>query len=195
VLLLDEPLSALDAKVRLTLREEIRRLQLELGITTLFVTHDQEEALSVADRVAVMRDGKLEQCATPEELYGRPATAFVAEFVGTVSRIPGLMAAAGTVEVLGRRVPVTGEAAPEGASVDVLVRPEAVEIVPDPEGDGLVSVSAFLGATSRITVRLPNGCDVKADVPARRSAEFPVGARVALTLPDQPVIVADRRAA
>jgi putative spermidine/putrescine transport system ATP-binding protein len=89
VLLLDEPLSALDAKVRLTLREEIRRLQQELGITTLFVTHDQEEALSVADRVAVMRAGRLEQCAEPAELYGRPATAFVAEFVGTMSRIPG----------------------------------------------------------------------------------------------------------
>ncbi len=88
VLLLDEPLSALDAKVRLTLREEIRRLQQELAITTLFVTHDQEEALSMADRVAVLRAGRLEQCAAPAELYARPATAFVAEFVGTMSRIP-----------------------------------------------------------------------------------------------------------
>ncbi len=103
VLLLDEPLSALDAKVRLSLREEIRRLQQELGITTLFVTHDQEEALSIADRVAVMRAGRLEQCAAPAELYGRPATPFVAEFVGTMSRLPGRLTD-GTVEVLGQRL-------------------------------------------------------------------------------------------
>ena len=88
VLLLDEPLSALDAKVRLQLREQIRSVQQRLGTTTLFVTHDQEEALSMADRVGVMRNGKLEQIATPDELYAQPATAFVAEFVGTMNRIP-----------------------------------------------------------------------------------------------------------
>ncbi|MBW8704814.1 Spermidine/putrescine import ATP-binding protein PotA [Streptomyces sp. MBT84] len=192
VLLLDEPLSALDAKVRTTLREEIRRLQQELGITTLFVTHDQEEALSMADRVAVMRAGRVEQCSSPTELYSRPATAFVAEFVGTVSRIPGRMAAAEVAEALGSRVPVTGGAAPVGASVDVLVRPEAVELAPDPQGDGLVTSGAFLGATTRITVRLPEGYDVKADVPTRRAADFPAGARVAVTLPELPVVVAER---
>ncbi len=89
VLLLDEPLSALDAKVRLQLREQIRALQQRLGITTLFVTHDQEEALSMADRVGVMKDGRLEQVAVPGQLYAEPATAFVAEFVGTMNRIPG----------------------------------------------------------------------------------------------------------
>ncbi len=94
VLLLDEPLSALDAKVRLQLREQIRTLQQRLGTTTLFVTHDQEEALSMADRVGVMRAGKLEQVAAPDELYSRPATAFVAEFVGTMNRLPGELAAA-----------------------------------------------------------------------------------------------------
>ena len=86
MLLLDEPLSALDAQVRVQLREEIRRIQLELGITTVFVTHDQAEALSVADRVGVLRSGRLEQVASPDELYERPATAFVAEFVGTMNR-------------------------------------------------------------------------------------------------------------
>ncbi|GAA3802492.1 ABC transporter ATP-binding protein [Streptomyces chiangmaiensis] len=192
VLLLDEPLSALDAKVRTTLREEIRRLQQELGITTLFVTHDQEEALSMADRVAVMRAGRVEQCSTPTELYSRPVTAFVAEFVGTVSRIPGRMAAADAAEALGSRVPVTGGAAPAGAGVDVLVRPEAVEIAPDPQGDGQVMSGAFLGATTRITVRLPEGYDIKADVPTRRAADFPVGARVVVTLPALPVVVAER---
>ena len=88
VLLLDEPLSALDAKVRLQLREQIRTLQQRLGTTTLFVTHDQEEALSMADRVGVMSHGKLEQIAAPDELYDHPATAFVAEFVGAMNRIP-----------------------------------------------------------------------------------------------------------
>src|ERR1700728_1129651 len=96
VLLLDEPLSALDAKVRLQLREQIRSLQQRLGTTTLFVTHDQEEALSMADRVGVMHDGRLEQIATPDELYDRPATPFVAEFVGIMNRIP-----AGLLELLG----------------------------------------------------------------------------------------------
>ena len=87
VLLLDEPLSALDAKVRTQLRDEIRRIQLELGTTTLFVTHDQEEALSIADRVGVMRGGVLEQIAKPAELYDRPKTSFVAEFVGLTNQI------------------------------------------------------------------------------------------------------------
>jgi len=132
VLLLDEPLSALDAKVRLTLREEIRRLQRELGITTLFVTHDQEEALSMADRVAVMRDGRLEQVAAPDELYARPATPFVAEFVGTMNRIPGTLADGGArVDVLGATLPILGEppaGLDAGAPVDVLVRPEELQI-------------------------------------------------------------------
>ena len=89
VLLLDEPLSALDAKVRSRLRDEIRRVQLEIGITTLFVTHDQEEALAIADRVGVMQSGHLEQLGPPTEIYSRPATPFVAEFVGLTNRLPG----------------------------------------------------------------------------------------------------------
>src|SRR5579863_1419033 len=106
VLLLDEPLSALDAKVRLQLREQIRTLQQRLGTTTLFVTHDQEEALSMADRVGVMRNGKLEQIAAPDELYEHPATAFVAEFVGIMNRLPGELRGGGTVAALDRTVPV-----------------------------------------------------------------------------------------
>ena len=95
VLLLDEPLSALDARVRLQLRAEIRSIQQRLGITTLFVTHDQSEALSIADRVGVMRDGRLEQLDTPENVYRHPATAFVAEFVGAMNRVPGRIADGG----------------------------------------------------------------------------------------------------
>ncbi|MDO0930363.1 ABC transporter ATP-binding protein [Streptomyces sp. DG2A-72] len=190
VLLLDEPLSALDAKVRLTLREEIRRLQQELGITTLFVTHDQEEALSIADRVAVMRAGRLEQCAAPAELYARPATAFVAEFVGTMSRIPGLVKGA-AVEALGQRLPVDGEA-PAATEVDVLVRPEAVNVSADVSGDALVVATAFLGAATRLTVRLTDGTEVKADVPTYEAAGLGAGTAVRLSLPQRPVLVAER---
>jgi putative spermidine/putrescine transport system ATP-binding protein len=193
VLLLDEPLSALDAKVRLNLREEIRRLQQELGITTLFVTHDQEEALSMADRVAVMRAGRMEQCAPPAELYGRPATAFVAEFVGTMSRIPGRMGDDRTVEVLGRRLPIAIDSeAPADPEVDVLVRPEAVRVSADSESGAHVIATAFLGAATRLTVRLPGGTTVKADLPTHDAAALTSGAAVALTLPDRPVLVAPR---
>ncbi|MER7877474.1 ABC transporter ATP-binding protein [Streptomyces solisilvae] len=190
VLLLDEPLSALDAKVRLTLREEIRRLQRELGITTLFVTHDQEEALSMADRVAVMRAGRLEQCAPPSELYGRPATAFVAEFVGTMSRIPGHLDGT-TVEVLGQRLPADGEV-PATPEVDVLVRPEAVHIAAEGQGDARVVATAFLGATTRLTVRMADGVEVKADLSTHEAAALATGTAVRVSLPRRPVLVAER---
>ncbi|MEU0832378.1 ABC transporter ATP-binding protein [Streptomyces sp. NPDC005969] len=196
VLLLDEPLSALDAQVRLTLREEIRRLQQKLGITTLFVTHDQEEALSMADRVAVMCAGKLEQCAPPAELYERPATAFVAEFVGVMSRIPARAGADdGTVNALGRTLPVHGrlpgaaEAAGGTGEVDVLVRPEAIEVTADDKGTSRIVGAAFLGATTRLTVRLTGGGEVMADVPTHAMTTLPVGAAVTLTLPHRPVLV------
>ena len=127
VLLLDEPLSALDAKVRLQLREQIRTIQQRLGTTTLFVTHDQEEALSMADRVGVMSHGKLEQIDAPDELYDHPATAFVAEFVGVMNRIPAELVGNETVTCVGCTVPVKGGSA-RGLSgdVDVLVRPEGL---------------------------------------------------------------------
>ncbi|MEU9273660.1 ABC transporter ATP-binding protein [Streptomyces sp. NPDC048342] len=190
VLLLDEPLSALDAKVRLSLREEIRRLQRELGITTLFVTHDQEEALSIADRVAVMRAGRLEQCAEPAELYGRPATAFVAEFVGTMSRIPGTVKD-GSVEVLGQRLPADGQA-PAAGEVDVLVRPEAVQVRADGAGTATVVATAFLGAVVRVTVRLADGTEAKADLPAHEATGLGAGSAVSVSLPERPVLVAER---
>ncbi|MGW2398326.1 ABC transporter ATP-binding protein [Kitasatospora sp. NPDC001664] len=192
VLLLDEPLSALDAKVRLNLRDEIRRLQQELGITTLFVTHDQEEALSMADRVAVLRAGRLEQCAAPAELYSRPATAFVAEFVGTMSRIPCTRAGS-SVELLGRTFPVDGELPADG-ELDVLVRPENVGLVSNDAGAAVVVGASFLGSATRITVRLSDGTEIKADLPTEAAAGLPVGGNADVTLPDRPVLV-DRRTA
>ncbi|MFD0037308.1 ABC transporter ATP-binding protein [Streptomyces anulatus] len=189
VLLLDEPLSALDAKVRLTLREEIRRLQLSLGITTIFVTHDQEEALSMADRVAVLNAGRLEQCAPPAELYERPATAFVAEFVGTMNRLPGRLTGTGSVEVAGSTLPVDGEAPAGSGPVDVLIRPEGVRAEADPDGTATVVSASFLGSVTRVLLDLPDGVAVKADLPSRDAADLLPGVRARVTPVPRPVLV------
>ncbi|MGY1793422.1 ABC transporter ATP-binding protein [Geodermatophilus sp. SYSU D00525] len=187
VLLLDEPLSALDAQVRVQLREEIRRIQLELGTTTVFVTHDQSEALSVADRVGVMRAGRLEQVASPDELYERPATAFVAGFVGTMNRIPAVLGD-GDVEFLGVRREVLGAAPPSGPAF-ALVRPEALEVVEDPRGVGRVVTRTFSGATTRLAVALPDGVEVQADVPSAGSQGLTPGTAVTVTPAERPALV------
>ncbi|HEX2075261.1 MAG TPA: ABC transporter ATP-binding protein [Geodermatophilus sp.] len=188
VLLLDEPLSALDAQVRVQLREEIRRIQLELGITTVFVTHDQAEALSVADRVGVLRAGRLEQVASPDELYERPATAFVAEFVGTMNRVPAVLGAGG-VELLGTRRPVAGAAPPAGPVV-ALVRPEALTVAADPSGAGRVVTRTFSGAVTRLAIALPGGVEVAVDVASAGSQHLPPGTAVTVTPAERPVLVA-----
>ena len=185
LLLLDEPLSALDAKVRGQLRDEIRRIQLEVGITTLFVTHDQEEALSMADRVGVMRSGHLEQLGSPAVVYSNPATNFVAEFVGSVSRLPGKVEALGSVAVLGSRLTIPAGAArdlPTGSDVDVLVRPESVTLRPAPDGQAIVARASFLGAVVRVVATLPNGVEVTSTLPASEAYTFPAGARVDVEL-------------
>jgi putative spermidine/putrescine transport system ATP-binding protein len=160
VLLLDEPLSALDAKVRTQLRDQIRIIQLELGITTLFVTHDQEEALAVADRVAVMNSGRIEQLGTPEDLYSRPVTPFVADFVGSSNRIPGQISG-GRVEVLGGTLPLLDPSEHDGR-VTVSVRPE--DLIIGAEGaDGIAATvvsSSFLGSSRRTTVTTAHGVEV-----------------------------------
>ncbi len=129
VLLLDEPLSALDAQVRVQLREEIRRIQSELAITTLFVTHDQEEALAISDRVGVMARGRLEQLDTPAGVYQRPATPFVAEFIGVTNSFAGTVAGAAVQLADGSRLPAAVVAGmPDGSAVRVLVRPVDVAV-------------------------------------------------------------------
>ncbi|MGP3961569.1 ABC transporter ATP-binding protein [Nonomuraea sp. 3N208] len=189
VLLLDEPLSALDAKVRVALREEIRRLQLDLGITTIFVTHDQEEALSVADRVAVLRDGRLEQVGSPAEVYDRPATPFVAEFVGTMNHLAGQITG-DQVSVLGQLLPVDG-AVPDDPAVDVLIRPEAVRVVLDEDGAAEVVAASFRGASVRLRLAVEGG-EVLADVPGHEAAKLGPGTRVEVRLVERPVLVAAR---
>ena len=199
VLLLDEPLSALDAKVRLQLREQIRTLQQQLGTTTLFVTHDQEEALSMADRVGVMNKGKLEQIAAPDELYTDPATAFVAEFVGIMNRIPGELQSGGTVAVLGTTVPVRGQdtadALGSDKAVDVLVRPEGLTMELVENGNGIVAHRTFLGSVTRVGVLLSGDVTVQIDKPSSEAASLAPGTSVSVTLPHGAVHVAPRRAA
>ena len=191
VLLLDEPLSALDAKVRLQLREQIRALQQRLHTTTLFVTHDQEEALSMADRVGVMRSGRLEQLATPHELYARPATAFVAEFVGTMNRIPAEPDGDGRVRVLGSTVPIRGDR-PDGP-LDVLLRPEELRIAAEPNGNGIVTIATFLGSLTRVSALLSGDVTVQVDVPSTESAVLAPGTSVQVTVAEAEVLVAGRR--
>ncbi len=192
VLLLDEPLSALDAKVRLQLREQIRTLQQRLGTTTLFVTHDQEEALSMSDRVGVMRAGRLEQVAEPAELYARPATAFVAEFVGTMNRLPAELGDGGKiVTVLGVTVPAQ-DGGPASGRVDALVRPENLTVAVAESGNGIVTNRTFLGAVTRVAVRLSGDVEVSVDVSSGVALEMSPGTAVQVGLPATPVLVAAR---
>ena len=162
VLLLDEPLSALDAKIRVSLREEIRAVQRELGITTVYVTHDQEEALSMSDRIVVMNEGRVEQMGTPFEIYNRPRTRFVASFVGTLNILKATVvdAATGRVSVDGQDLVVaTGLAgARSGEACSLALRPEAV-LLGQPGGDrnhlnGTIGEVSFLGSVVRIRVRI-----------------------------------------
>jgi len=191
VLLLDEPLSALDAKVRAQLRDQIRRIQLEVGITTLFVTHDQEEALAIADRVGVMQDGRIEQLGPPTAIYSRPATAFVAEFVGLTNRLVGTVSGS-SVTVRGRDLPLVDLSTPPGP-VTALVRPEAVTLASDSSGGsgpltGTVIAITFLGATSRVTVDLGD-TTILAQLATSDATALSAGSRVTLTIRPDPVLV------
>jgi putative spermidine/putrescine transport system ATP-binding protein len=162
VLLLDEPLSALDAKIRVSLREEIRDIQRKMGITTIFVTHDQEEALSISDRIVVMHQGKADQIGTPHEIYNRPSTRFVASFVGTLSMIEAVVAdpAANTVTVNGATAqvsqPLTGKKA--GDKITLAVRPEALSLEQSRGRDlsvtGVVDGVHFLGSVVRTRLKV-----------------------------------------
>jgi iron(III) transport system ATP-binding protein len=156
LLLLDEPLSALDAKVRLRLRRELRDLQRRLGVTTIMVTHDQEEALTTADRIVVMNRGRIEQTGAPEEIYGAPASAFVADFIGAMNFFSGEVRESGLVRVGGGDLPCdTGEYKP-GDAVVVAFRPEDVTIAPPGAPGGLRAVAQsaeFLGAATKVPCR------------------------------------------
>jgi putative spermidine/putrescine transport system ATP-binding protein len=193
VLLLDEPLSALDAKVRVQLREEIRRIQLELGITTLYVTHDQEEALAISDHVAVMYGGVIEQMGTPAEMYTAPKTPFVAEFIGTMNRLQAHIvdSTSGEVEHEGTRLRIdAARGRTNGERVLILIRPEALELQAaggaTANGNTLtaeVVTQTFLGPVTRL--KMTGG--LIADMSTARAAALPVGANVVAQVPTEGV--------
>ena len=178
VLLLDEPLSALDAKVRTQLRDEIRRIQLEVGTTTLFVTHDQEEALAVADRVGVMNAGRLEQLAAPDALYSAPVSEFVADFVGVTNRVAATVDA-GAAQVWGGRVPLLDGSTTTGPAI-LLVRPEGVLIDAGPDANATVVSSSFLGSHGNVVTTTDDGDRVLARVANTEVTMFAPGDRVRL---------------
>jgi len=164
VLLLDEPLSALDAKIRVSLREDIRALQRELGITSIFVTHDQEEALSISDRIVVMNDGRVEQIGSPLDIYNFPRTRFVASFVGTLNILAGRVIdpGSGRIAVDGQELVTSRPLPPDDAGKERLLalRPEAIILEPPSNGRNSLAATveqiSFLGAVVRIRARVSN---------------------------------------
>ncbi|MBM4423418.1 MAG: ABC transporter ATP-binding protein [Chloroflexi bacterium] len=192
VLLLDEPLSALDAKIRVELRSEIRRIQQQLGITTIYVTHDQEEALSISDRIVVMSAGKMEQVGTPFEIYNFPQTSFTASFVGQLNLLPVTVS-----DAEGRRCAFNGRALAvgqpirfaNGASVRLALRPEELNLG-GASGDsqrneltGAVESVNFLGSVVRIRVDV-GGATISIDLFNERQLVLPkAGEQVTVNFP------------
>ena len=187
VLLLDEPLSALDAKIRVELRYEIRRIQQELGITTVYVTHDQEEAMALSDRVVVMSAGRMEQVGKPWEIYNYPTTEFVAGFVGTLNQLRSrvINAQAGELEFLGQRYKVSGEL-PPGETVIAMLRPEQLRLgVHEGENQltGKLISLAFLGAIVRMGIQLGETIVTLDALNERRLALPKVGEPLTISFP------------
>jgi spermidine/putrescine transport system ATP-binding protein len=182
VLLLDEPLGALDLKLRHQMQLLLVELCKTIGITFCHVTHDQEEALAMSDRIAVMNDGLLEQFSTPSELYHRPATAFVANFIGENNLVAARHDGA-TMTVLGRRVPFAADGVPDG-DVTLAVRPECLR-VGEAGADGalgaVVDQAVFMGSETRLVAHLDDGARVMARLPPEAFSEHARGDRITLT--------------
>jgi putative spermidine/putrescine transport system ATP-binding protein len=178
ILLLDEPLSALDATVRDALRDEIRSLQKRLGITTVFVTHDQQEAMAISDRVAVMRSGQVEQLGSPRELYQNPKNSFVARFVGISNQIKSTKIG-DAWKVLGSSV--SGPA--EFNTGIAFIRPEDIKITPSPNGIAVIEEISFLGSFVRVFMSV-EGNRVIADLQISEAEKLIIGQQVELTIRD-----------
>jgi spermidine/putrescine transport system ATP-binding protein len=184
VLLLDEPLGALDLKLRRQLQVELKRIQSEVGITFVYVTHDQEEALTMSDRIAVMNAGHVEQLGTPEELYERPVSRFVADFMGTTNLVRGTVGADGRVRLdSGEVVPAVHDGLPAGSPVELSVRPEAISLVPAAAENAVaarVEQAAYLGTSVSYLVRTDGGLALTVLVP-KTGPRLPVGSEVAVS--------------
>ncbi len=164
VLLLDEPFSNLDTDLMAQMHQEVYTILRELGTTALFVTHDQEEAFMIADRVGILNQGRLEQFGGPEEIYHRPATRFVARFVGKADFLPGRVTAAGIETEVGY-LPNTPKF-PTGTRVEVMIRPDHIELIPDPMGSGMVLARQFRGQDYLVAVQLPSGATIHSHQPS-----------------------------
>jgi iron(III) transport system ATP-binding protein len=173
IVLLDEPFASLDAELRERMRDEVGRILRQAGATAVFVTHDQSEAFAVADRVALLNGGRLEQVDPPLRIYHAPATRFVADFVGQADFLPGVVSAGWLDTEAGR---LANPGASDGATVEVMIRPDEVELVPDPAARSQVVARQFRGSDNYYTVRLPSGGLVHS---VRPSTELiPLGLRV-----------------
>lgn len=179
VLLMDEPLSNLDAKLRIEMRNAIKRIQQQIGITTVYVTHDQEEALAVSDRIAVMNGGVIQQTGTPQEIYQRPSNTFVANFIGLSNLLPATAYKEGSVQGVdfgGYKVPMNNlQKVEAGTPVVVSVRPEEFFISTEGgEGlDAVVRTSVFLGVSTHYFVEMPNGEEMEIIRPSETGMLIP----------------------
>ena len=184
VLLLDEPLGALDLKLRRQLQVELKRIQVEVGITFVYVTHDQEEALTMSDRIAIMHAGKVEQLGTPEDLYERPATRFVADFIGTTNLLQGRVEADGEVRLsTGELATCAHDGIAPGTDIEISIRPESVTLVPataDGAIRGTVEQAAYLGNTVSYLVRTAGGSAITALVP-KAGERLPAGTAIGIS--------------
>src|SRR6188508_1315454 len=183
VLLLDEPLGALDLKLRRQLQVELKRIQAEVGITFVYVTHDQEEALTMSDRIAVMHLGKVEQLGTPEELYERPTTRFVADFIGSTNLLRGRIEADGRLRLSsGEIARVAHDGMANGTEIEISVRPESITLVPVAAQEAIrakVEQAGYLGTTISYQLRTAGGLTLTVLSPKTRP-RLPVGSDVAV---------------
>jgi ABC-type Fe3+/spermidine/putrescine transport system ATPase subunit len=192
VLLFDEPLGALDAQLRLKMREEIRRIQRRAGITTLYVTHDQEEALAISDRIAVMNAGRIEQLGPPEEIYKRPRTRFIADFIGLENIFTGSVSGPGRALLEGKGIELAVAATLPGQRFTVALRPESLRFVTSSEGpnvlEGVVTLRMFMGTAVKYVVRVKE-VDLTVMVPEQAAPDVAMDQPVRLQVAAEDILV------
>ncbi|WP_331489609.1 ABC transporter ATP-binding protein [Tepidibacter hydrothermalis] len=194
VLLFDEPLSNLDAKLRVVMRNEIRRIQKTLGLTSVYVTHDQAEAMSLSDKIIIMNKGNIEQIGTPTEIYQQPASEFVADFIGVANFVDGVIDHIGKdfldVTMLGQsiKLPLKGNKPRcEGDKIRLVIRPEAITIGHEGDYDGLVESSMFMGSVQDYTVRVDNEILKIEDSNPISKTVFNIGEKVKVSLKEESI--------